>query len=105
MRARGARAARARSRRSSRCTGRARPHEAATERGLVDAVCAGRLARPRTLPSPLRAVLARGLAVDPADRWPTLPALFAALERARRVRRGIAVAAGVLAVAGVGAGV
>jgi tRNA A-37 threonylcarbamoyl transferase component Bud32 len=62
------------------------------------------------LPPALRAVVARGLAPDPASRWPDMPALLAALEaaasaRAPRVRRSrrreAVVTVAVLAAAGV----
>jgi predicted Ser/Thr protein kinase len=39
--------------------------------------------RRRTLPARLSRVLARGLAVDPAQRWPSMDALLDALRRAR----------------------
>ena len=42
---------------------------------------------PAKMPRGVRAVLARGLAVDPAARWPDLESLLAALERALRPRR------------------
>ena len=44
----------------------------------------------RKVPTWLRRVVVRGLANDPADRWPDLPALVEALEHdPRRARRGL----------------
>ena len=59
----------------------------------------GVLATPATrtsVPRWLRAVLARGLAPDPARRWPTMSALLDALRRGRdrRRRRAVALALG-----------
>jgi hypothetical protein len=52
-------------------------------------------ARASKLPRRLRKPLLRGLAVDPAKRWPTMDALLAAITRAeRRPRVAIALAAG-----------
>jgi tRNA A-37 threonylcarbamoyl transferase component Bud32/tetratricopeptide (TPR) repeat protein len=50
----------------------------AASRGVADVVA--------DLPKPLRAVLARGLDPDPAQRWPDLDALIDALEATRRTR-------------------
>jgi eukaryotic-like serine/threonine-protein kinase len=41
----------------------------------------------RGVPARVRGVLARGLAVDPAARWPSMAAIEHALERAQRPRR------------------
>ena len=50
---------------------------------------------PRKVPRWLRRVVQRGLASDPAARWPDMPALIAACERGRRGGRGrLALAAG-----------
>jgi tetratricopeptide (TPR) repeat protein/predicted Ser/Thr protein kinase len=59
------------------------------------------------VPAWLRRVLARGLAVEPSLRWPTMDALLAALERdpERARRRWLAAAAGVVAIAGASYGV
>ncbi len=56
------------------------------------------------VPNWLRRVLVRGLAVDVPDRYPHMNALLAALRResTRKVRRGIALAAGIVGL-GVGA--
>ncbi len=59
--------------------------------------------RPRRLPKGLHRAVARGLAPEPRDRWPTLPALLADLDRLLRRRRG-RIAAAVLSVALLGAG-
>jgi tetratricopeptide (TPR) repeat protein len=56
------------------------------------------------VPGRINAVVARGLAVDPAERWPSMEALLAALARdpsAARRRAGAAVAIVALAVAAV----
>ncbi|MBK7077416.1 MAG: protein kinase [Myxococcales bacterium] len=65
------------------------------------AITAGRLTAPvpgRIVPARVAAVVARGLAADPARRWPTMDAMLAALTRARR-RRWPLVAAGLGVVA------
>jgi tetratricopeptide (TPR) repeat protein/tRNA A-37 threonylcarbamoyl transferase component Bud32 len=70
---------------------------------LIEAVTRGDLpstsAWPDRVPRWIRAVLARGLRVDPAQRWPDMPALLAALadDPAKRRRRrwlmgGVAIA-------------
>lgn len=55
---------------------------------LATAVANGRLdeGRTRSMPSWLRRVLERGLAADPAKRWPTMDALVAELAKDRRPR-------------------
>jgi eukaryotic-like serine/threonine-protein kinase len=63
---------------------------------MARAVCQGQLRpppRPDPLPRWLRRVLARGLAVDPEDRYPSMKALLGAL--GRDPRRRLLVAAGV----------
>ncbi|MBC8074423.1 MAG: serine/threonine protein kinase, partial [Deltaproteobacteria bacterium] len=75
-----------------------RPHARASVRAQVDAVRGG--AAPRApagtrVPGWLQRTLTRGLAVDPAERWPSLEALLAQLERGRtrmRRRRGLTAA-------------
>ncbi|MBL9104946.1 MAG: protein kinase [Myxococcales bacterium] len=59
------------------------------------------------VPAWVRRVLERGLLVEPSLRWPGMDALLAALDRdpARTRRRLLAVAAGVVAIAGVSYGV
>jgi hypothetical protein len=74
---------------------------------LSAAVCAGQLRAPsrREVPSWLRDVLARGLAVDPAARHPSMRALLAELSRdPARAWRRMAQAAGALAVLAAGGG-
>jgi tetratricopeptide (TPR) repeat protein/predicted Ser/Thr protein kinase len=83
-----------------------RPFQAATAEALAEAIAQGRVKPPRRdrgAPRWLERAILRGLAVDPAARWPTIGALLAIVERdpARR-RRGwlaTAVAAGSLAIA------
>lgn len=60
-------------------------------------------ARATAVPAWLRAAVARGLAFSPADRFPSMDALLAELERDRGWRRGTVLASGaaVLAIAGV----
>ncbi|HSN30927.1 MAG TPA: serine/threonine-protein kinase [Kofleriaceae bacterium] len=71
-----------------------RPYEGATIEELRDAACSGTPSRTAKLPPGVRAVLARGLAPDPASRWPDMAALLAALERTRhRGSRRLAVIA------------
>ncbi len=56
--------------------------------------------RRRTLPARLSRVLARGLSTDPAQRWPSMDVLLAALREARLpFRRSTALLAGVLLLA------
>lgn len=67
---------------------------------LRETVLAGRVRpapRDRRVPTSLRRILLRGLARDPAARWPTMQALLAALGRDRsRLPRRIAVLAAVV---------
>jgi len=66
------------------------------------AIAAGRLAPPRTrVPRRVLAIVARGLAARPDDRWPALPALLDALERAARRRWWLAAAPALAVAAGV----
>jgi len=73
----------------------------------VDELRTGVLAGPVELvadavPRPLRPILRRGLARDPAERWPSMDALLAALERyARRPQRWAAWAAALAGVAAI----
>ena len=67
-----------------------RPFAGETMMALSAAVVSGQKRPPprgRKVPRWLRAVLERGLAVDPARRWPTMTALLAALGRGQRVAR------------------
>src|SRR5207248_176000 len=54
------------------------------------------------IPRRLRRVLARGVAIEPAKRWPTIEALLAAVERAWRRPRRIAIACAAIATVLVG---
>jgi eukaryotic-like serine/threonine-protein kinase len=60
--------------------------------------------RARPIPGPVLAAIRRGLSVDPVDRWPSMAALLAAVERgrgrARRRRIGAACLCGLALVAG-----
>jgi len=76
-----------------------RPFAGATLAELAGAIRRGprRPDDPRGVPGAIVRCLLRGLAADPAERWPAMPALLDALGRASRQRqRRIAVAAGVL---------
>jgi tetratricopeptide (TPR) repeat protein len=78
-----------------------RPFPDKTTMTLCAAVVSGRRRPPpagRRVPGWLRRVIERGLAADPARRWPTMAALLAALERGQtraRTRTTAAVMAGV----------
>jgi tetratricopeptide (TPR) repeat protein len=68
-----------------------RPFEGGSPAELVYAVTHGELRTPstqRSVPWRLRQVLLRGLAVDPADRHPSMEALMVAIRRAAAPRRG-----------------
>jgi eukaryotic-like serine/threonine-protein kinase len=69
------------------------PAHTPSDSALADAVIAGHL-RPVPARSPvprrLRRILARGLSVAPADRWPSMSALLDALEGVPRRRRRLA---------------
>jgi tetratricopeptide (TPR) repeat protein len=77
-----------------------RPFEAARLDELAPAIARGpRPARRRGVPRGVVRALERGLASDPAARWPTMQALVDALDRqARRPRRLLVAAGGALAV-------
>ena len=87
-----------------------RPFAGETVAGIADAVTSGRI-RPApagaAVPSWVRKVILRGLAVEPAQRYPTMSSLLHALatDPAARRRRRIAIAAGVMAVVGLVAGI
>jgi hypothetical protein len=88
-----------------------RPFAAAPDRprhvAWAEAIAAGVIRpapRGRRVPAAVRKALVRGLAVDPAARWPSMEPLLAALERALGRRKRIAIAAfAVTAVAAIGA--
>ena len=82
-----------------------RPFEGPTRLALLDAITDGRVSSPpgdRGVPRWLLAALRRGLQVDPADRFPDLRALLAALEPPRAARRWVALGL-MAAVVGTGA--
>jgi hypothetical protein len=84
------------------------PFAGATTAALAEAVTRGRLPPPPAgtgVPRWLHRILARGLAVAPEQRFPTMAGLCAAIDRERaRVRtRGVLAGLGVLALAGAGA--
>ncbi len=71
------------------------------------AVLAGTIAPPlalRGVPAPILAALTRGLARDPAARWPSMPALLDELERRAAPRRWPMFALATVVAAGAGAG-
>ena len=79
-----------------------RPYEGTTIEQLRAAARSGTPRRDANLPPGVRAVLARGLAPDPASRWEDMPALLAALERTRRRwPRRLAVIAPLVVIAGI----
>jgi len=83
------------------------PFVGETVADLAAAVMAGqRRPPPRAsrVPGWLRRVIERGMATEPARRWPTMAALLAALERGKARARMGAVAAAVAGVALLGAG-
>jgi tetratricopeptide (TPR) repeat protein/predicted Ser/Thr protein kinase len=76
-----------------------RPFAAADPQGLATAILTGTLTPPPVdarVPAWLRKIVLRGLAGDPADRWPSMDALLTALgrDRARTVRRWLLAGAG-----------
>jgi tRNA A-37 threonylcarbamoyl transferase component Bud32/tetratricopeptide (TPR) repeat protein len=86
-----------------------RPFEAPTVAGLIEALHGPAPAPVREVPAWLTRVVNRGLARDPADRFPSMAAMVAALSRRRRgwwlaaaavVATGAAVAVGVAVSAG-----
>ena len=74
---------------------------------IATAIVKGELPSPpagNRVPPRVRTILARGLSAEPGGRYPTMDALLAALAHDPSVaRRRVAVAAGVVALAGVGA--
>ena len=69
---------------------------------LAKRTTALRLPRRTGVPRALGRVLLRGLAVDPADRWPSMRALLAAITRARAPARGGVAALALLPVLAIG---
>jgi len=89
----------------------ARPFQPATIRpeAQLAEIRAGRIARPADgargrVPRWLQAAIARGLAFEPAQRWPSMAALIDALERGRRRRRRAMIGAAAALVVAVIAG-
>jgi eukaryotic-like serine/threonine-protein kinase len=75
-----------------------RPFAGASVHELADAVCAGRVQRPPEnshVPDWLRDIVLRGLRTNPGERWPSMNALLAELEKRPAVesRRRFAAAA------------
>jgi tetratricopeptide (TPR) repeat protein/predicted Ser/Thr protein kinase len=83
-----------------------RPFRGRDIRQLAMRVIEGRIEEPESIgqvPQWLRRTLERGMAIDPAQRWPDMNTLLTALSADPRKRRGwvvIAAAVGVLAIAG-----
>ena len=87
-----------------------RPYAGDTFIDLLANVLAGKprpAPRGKRVPAWVRRVLERGLLRNPADRWPSMPALLAALSHdpRRARRRGLALAAAVVGMAAIGYGV
>ncbi|MCA9688169.1 MAG: serine/threonine protein kinase, partial [Myxococcales bacterium] len=83
-----------------------RPFAGATVDALAKAVVAGRrrpLPRGAATPTWIAPLLARGLATDPGERWPTMAALLARLRDDPRPRRRRRVSLGAAAIAVLGA--
>ncbi len=78
----------------------AAPFEGKTTTALLAAIRTGRIAYPAKAPGWLRRILARALAADPAKRFASMAALLAALDRGRRRRTRVAVAAATLGLVG-----
>jgi predicted Ser/Thr protein kinase len=74
----------------------ARPFDAETIAGMLAAIVRGAAAAPPRpeVPAWLHAVVARGLAANPADRFPSMAALRAALQGPTRERRRASLVAG-----------
>jgi predicted Ser/Thr protein kinase len=82
--------------------GGARPFEGDSVEELASAVKKGVLSAPAALPRRVRAVLARGLDPDPANRFRDLDELLAAFDRATRSRARFAIAGAAIAIVAVG---
>ncbi|MEJ7597039.1 MAG: serine/threonine-protein kinase [Kofleriaceae bacterium] len=79
------------------------PFAGRTSVALADNVLRGQLQKPsKKIPARLRAVVVRGLAVAPADRYPTMDALLAELTRqpTRRLRKFAVLAAAAAVIGG-----
>ncbi|HSN28993.1 MAG TPA: serine/threonine-protein kinase [Kofleriaceae bacterium] len=75
-----------------------RPFEGETVSALLAAIERGCPAPVRDVPRWLHAACVRGMAVDPAARFPSMSAVHAALDQPRRQRWTLPIAGGVLAV-------
>jgi serine/threonine protein kinase len=84
--------------RTNAATTRQPPERAAIARPCIDRD--GGPVGGRSIPRSLRAILARGMAEEPAARWPDLDVLVGALERALGFRRRAALASTAAAIAG-----
>ena len=87
-----------------------RPFVGKTVRALADAVTGGQVPPPPAstrVPGWIRKVILRGLRRKPEERWPSMEALLAALERDPRVRwwQAAAAAVALVAVAAIGVGI
>ncbi len=84
-----------------------RPFAGARSSEIQDAIAAGAIAAPpdgSEVPGWLHRAVVRGLAADPAQRWPSMDALLAVLApRRRRRRRTVAAAAAIVVLAAGGA--
>ncbi|MBL4689231.1 MAG: serine/threonine protein kinase, partial [Nannocystaceae bacterium] len=81
-----------------------RPFEGETFKALASAAMTGEILPPSrnvSVPASIRKALFRGLAVAPEQRWPSMLALLAALNRRRRTRAGVVVVGGIAAVVSV----
>jgi serine/threonine protein kinase/predicted negative regulator of RcsB-dependent stress response len=74
----------------------ARPFPGTDEGALLDAIEGHEVVNEARVPRRLRAILHRGLASDPAARWPSMATLLRAFERAWRRPRRIAIASGAI---------
>jgi serine/threonine protein kinase len=66
------------------------PFDTSSLASLAFSITQGKVRDPpttTTVPQSVFQIIARGLAVEPKDRYPSMPALLAALERARERRR------------------
>jgi serine/threonine protein kinase len=78
-----------------------RPFEPVEGAGRIAETLGRRRARTGAVPRWLQRIITRGLAMDPRDRWPTMDALTAAIERgmSRRRRALVVIGSGTMAIA------